>query len=121
MLEIFERTLGRKLKELHALRFQPYLLQQSVHRTDSDLCTVVALSKPTFSGRACDRTHTKCHIFKRVQQILAVRLSTARYLTHNHVDAVLGPLAREVPGLRNAVFTYVDRNIGNDGFCHFEQ
>jgi hypothetical protein len=96
------------MDQFDPLGFHSNLGQQPFHHANPDFRPVVALGQTAFPWRTSDYEQPACAAFEGVKKVLRVRLAAAREFVHLNVDAILCPLTRQTPALKNALAT--DKN-----------
>jgi hypothetical protein len=106
------------MQELDSLRLEPDLGEQPLHRANTNLGPIVALSQTALPPGTRDDTEPMASSLQGMEEVLRVDLAAAWDFSHQNMSTVLVPLARHASILGDAALADIHNNVRLDRLRH---
>ena len=106
------------MQEFDSLRLEPDLGEQPLHRANTNLGPIVALSQTALPPGTRDDTESVASSLQGMEEVLRVDLAAAWNFAHQNMSTVLVPLARHASILGDAALADIHDDVRLDRLRH---
>ena len=106
------------MQELDSLRLEPDLGEQPLHRANTNLGPIVALSQTALPRGTRDYTEPLASCLQGKEEVLRVDLAATWDFSLQYMSTILVPLARHAAILGDATLADIHNNVRMDRLRH---